>query len=144
MEKKSSNQCRGNTASHHCLAPVGKKGFRQSAYLQELACYLGQLLAFDEASQVMEKFKGVSLTDKQIERLPHHYGKVVEDLEQQQVPSSVADEQRHYAMMDGSMVFVREEGWKEMKLGRVFPESACLQEKGQHQKQSVCSAFRQS
>ncbi len=36
--------------SRHCLAPAGKKGFRQSAYLQELGCYLGQLLPFDEGS----------------------------------------------------------------------------------------------
>ncbi len=113
--------------SHHCLAPRGKKGFRQSAYLQELGCYLGQLLPFDEGSIVMEKFKGISLTDKQIERLTHQYGQVLENLPAA-LPAA-SDQVRHYAMMDGSMIFVRQEGWKEIKLGRIFPQSACYQDK---------------
>lgn len=113
----------------HCLAPRGKKGFRQSAYLQELGCYLGQLLPFDEGSIVMEKFKGISLTDKQIERLTHHYGQVLERLPEEIVPATASDEEPHYAMMDGSMILVRQEGWKEMKLGRIFSQSACYQEK---------------
>ena len=113
----------------HCLAPKGKKGFRQSAYLQELGCYLGQLVPFDEGSVVMKKFKGISLTDKQIERLTHHYGQFLEDLPQQVALPQASDQERYYAMMDGSMVFIRQEGWKEMKLGRIFPESACRKEK---------------
>jgi hypothetical protein len=115
--------------SRHCLAPAGKKGFRQSAYLQELGCYLGQLLPFDEGSVVMEKFKGISLTDKQIERLTHHYGQVLESLPEEGMLPEACDGERHYAMMDGSMVFIRQQGWKEIKLGRIFPESACYQEK---------------
>jgi hypothetical protein len=31
-----------------------------------------------------------------------------------------------YVMVDGSMVFTREEGWKEMKVGRLFNQSACI------------------
>jgi hypothetical protein len=31
-----------------------------------------------------------------------------------------------YVMMDGSMVFTREEGWKEIKVGRIFNQSACI------------------
>jgi hypothetical protein len=65
---------------HHCLAPKGKKGFRQSAYLQELGCYVGQLVPFDEGSVVLEKMKGICLTDKQIERLTHYYGQLLEEL----------------------------------------------------------------
>jgi hypothetical protein len=30
-----------------------------------------------------------------------------------------------YMMVDGSMVFTREEGWKEMKVGRLFNQSSC-------------------
>ncbi|MCX8482914.1 MAG: hypothetical protein ORN50_04985 [Crocinitomicaceae bacterium] len=70
------------------------------------------------------------MTDKQIERLVHHYGAVLEVLEEEAVViQQTCDQERHYAMMDGSMVFVREEGWKELKLGRVFAESACYHEK---------------
>lgn len=97
--------------------------------MQELGCYLGQLLPFDEGSSVLSKLKGIDLTDKQIERLTHHYGQVLGELEEEVVLPSPADEQRYYAMMDGSMVFLRQERWREMKLGRLFPESACYQEK---------------
>jgi len=31
-----------------------------------------------------------------------------------------------YAMVDGSMVFIREQGWKEIKLGRVYGASSCV------------------
>ncbi|CAN5728626.1 hypothetical protein BH24BAC1_BH24BAC1_26350 [soil metagenome] len=77
----------------------------------------------------MEKFKGISLTDKQIERLTHHYGQVLESLPEEGMLPEACDGERHYAMMDGSMVFIRQQGWKEIKLGRIFPESACYQEK---------------
>jgi hypothetical protein len=30
-----------------------------------------------------------------------------------------------YMMLDGSMVFTREEGWKEIKVGRIFNQSSC-------------------
>jgi hypothetical protein len=111
------------------LAPKCKKGFRQSAYLQELGCYLGQLLPFDEGSIVMEKFKGIYLTDKQIERLTHQYGQMLESSSQQTEPATASHQERHYAMMDGSMIFIRQQGWKEIKLGRLFPESAYYQAK---------------
>lgn len=77
----------------------------------------------------MAKFKGIDLTDKQIERLTHHYGQVLEEVEEEAVLAKAGDEARHYAMMDGSMVFLRQEKWREMKLGRIFAESACYQEK---------------
>jgi hypothetical protein len=117
---------------NHCLTKWGKKGFRQSQYLQELGCYVGQLLPFDEGSLCLNKLSGISLTDKQIERLSHHYGQVLEDLEKAdsacQQPHAI-DQEPHYAMMDGSMVFVRKQGWKELKLGRIFAQGACYHEK---------------
>jgi hypothetical protein len=100
--------------------------------LQELGCYVGQLLPFDEGSICLDKLSGISLTDKQIERLVHHYGEVLEVLKEEDcaiVQTCKTDQERHYAMMDGSMVFVRKEGWKELKLGRIFAESACYHEK---------------
>ncbi len=112
----------------HCLAPTGKQGFRMSSYYQELACLLGQALPFDEASILVEKLIGQSLSDKQIERLCHHYGEALEELADQE-PVHQADESLHYAMMDGSMVYVREQGWKELKLGRVFASADRIKEK---------------
>ncbi|MES2733073.1 MAG: hypothetical protein V4714_15090 [Bacteroidota bacterium] len=53
----------------------------------------------------------------------------MEDLPAEESLPQASDEERHYAMMDGSMIFVRQQGWKEIKLGRIFPESACYQDK---------------
>lgn len=50
-----------------------------SPYYQELACLLGQALPFDEASAMAEKLLGRPLSDKQIERVCHHYGEVLEE-----------------------------------------------------------------
>jgi hypothetical protein len=100
--------------------------------LQELGCYIGQLLPFDEGSICLHKLSGISLTDKQIERLTHHYGEVLEALKEEDSvgqKNGKTDQERHYAMMDGSMVFVRKQGWKELKLGRIFAESSCYHQK---------------
>ncbi len=99
-----------------------------SAYLQEKALVVGQALPFDEASRLIEELLGEPVSDKQIERVCHHYGQVLEE-EKHQEPVYQADEQLHYAMMDGSMVLIRQEGWREIKLGRVFAERDCLAEK---------------
>ncbi len=105
----------------HCMAPVGKKGFRVSEHPQELACYVGQQTSFDEASENLKVVGGVSLTDKQVERICHHHGGCLEQVLYEEKREVVAkDEELTYAMMDGSKCLIRREGWKEVKLGRVF------------------------
>jgi len=99
-----------------------------SPYYQELACLLGQALPFDEASAMAEKLLGRPLSDKQIERVCHHYGEVLEE-ETKQEPEYQMDEALHYGLMDGSMVYIRGQGWKEIKLGRVFAAGQRIQEK---------------
>lgn len=119
-----------SVGSSHCLAPCeGKRGFRTSAYLQDLACYVSQSVPFDEGSEILAKIGGINLTDKQIERISHHYGETLEELEEEE--PVVKDDRQHYAMMDGSMVYIRgeEEGWKELKLGRVFAASDAYEAK---------------
>jgi len=99
-----------------------------SPYYQELSCLLGQALPFDEASAMAEKLLGQALSDKQIERLCHHYGEELEALTHRE-PAYQVDEELHYALMDGSMAYVRGQGWKEIKLGRVFAAGERVQEK---------------
>jgi hypothetical protein len=93
-----------------------------SPYLQETACYLGQSLPFDEGSEMLYKLTGCELSDKQIERVSHFYGQAIEEQATQAVDNQPfsAKTNLHYAMTDGSMVFTRQDGWREMKLGRVF------------------------
>ena len=59
--------------------------FRMSAYLQEMSCYAGQAMVFAEASQFMEKYMMVEVTDKQIERVCHFYGNKLEETMQNQI-----------------------------------------------------------
>lgn len=68
---------------------------------------------------LLEKLAGCRLTDKQIERLSHHYGAWLE-AEQVEEKAYQAKDDLHYAMVDGSMVLTRQDGWREMKLGRLF------------------------
>jgi hypothetical protein len=121
-----------SVSESHCLHKSGKKGFKQSPLLQEIGCYIGQLLPFDDGSEVLEKINGISLTDKQIERIIHHYGECLENLEDEDIVEKVTlavNDECHYAMMDGSMILTRPGDWKEVKLGRLFAQSDCYNEK---------------
>jgi hypothetical protein len=99
--------------------------------LQDLACHIGQSVPFDEGSELLLKIGGISLTDKQIERITHHYGEILETQTIEVQAHKEPDSELHYAMMDGSMVFIRgeEEGWKELKLGRIFSQSSAYDAK---------------
>lgn len=88
-------------------------------YWQEQCTYMGQQNVFKEAEQVIEKLVGQRVDAKQIERLVHSYGELLE--QKQAVEEKVAiDEQLHYGMLDGGMILTREDDWKEMKLARIF------------------------
>lgn len=116
----------------HCLSPIaGKKGFQTSSYLQEVACFVAQSVPFDEGSAILSKIGHISLTDKQIERIGHHYGEKLETEYVEETAVKSLDDSLHYAMMDGSMVFIKgaENGWKELKLGRVFAQASAYEEK---------------
>jgi hypothetical protein len=110
--------------------------FQMSPYLQERVCFVGQKEVYQEASTTLDELVGVAVTAKQIERVCHHFGALIEQAEPapsiQQAPPSEArrsPEEPVYAMADGSMVLTRENGWREIKLGRLF--SAQAHEKGE-------------
>jgi hypothetical protein len=88
-------------------------------YWQEQCIYMGQQNVFEEAEQAIEKLTGQRVDAKQIERLVHSYGELLE--QRQEVDEKViVDNQLHYGMLDGGMILTREDDWKEMKLARVF------------------------
>lgn len=87
-------------------------------YLQDTALRLGCNHTFGEASGLLSSLTGSSLSDKQIERLCHYYGEQLES-----APGggfTGKDDRLHYVMVDGSYVLTREQGWKEVKVGRIF------------------------
>ena len=102
-------------------------GFQMTPYLQDQVCYIGQKEVFEEGSETLERLIGVEVSNKQIQRVSEYYGQCLEDQTKQEIEESSLGQQTGentddvtYAMADGSMVLTREEGWKEIKLGRVF------------------------
>jgi len=93
--------------------------------LQELSCFTGHQLVFEDASEMLEFISGIKVTPKQIERICHYQGERIEKSIEEKVRTGADkiypdNEELYYVMMDGSMYLTREEKWKEMKLGRIF------------------------
>lgn len=97
----------------------------------DIMCYSGQQKVFEEASGNIHKLLQIEVNAKQIERVCHHYGECIEQAQSKAIEEGATfdnpDKQRSYVMVDGSMIFTREEGWKEIKLGRIFQKDSCIQ-----------------
>ena len=106
---------------------VSPGGFRISAYLQEQMCRLGTKMTFEEASEELNKLLSIDVNAKQIERLCHHYGEQLEQINWREAYSDgvqlrIPFNKQLYILMDGSMLLTRdkEQAWKEVKLCRMF------------------------
>lgn len=105
-----------------------------SSYAQETMCYVGQYLVFEEAEELINNFTAAGVNAKQIERVCHLYGQIIENQDlynievnqYEEIPAS-KDEQTHYVSVDGSMYLTREQHWKEIKLGRIFQQEDIVQ-----------------
>ena len=135
--------------------PIAQSGgsFGISANMQELLCYLGQERVFEDASRVLKKLTGIDVNPKQIERVCHYYGKALEayfasdkyksplyaEIARQSV---IKDKNKlYYILVDGSMVFTREEQWKEVKLGRIFRSDKRVDRVGVNRNMITSSQF---
>lgn len=105
-----------------------------SSYAQETMCYVGQYLVFEEAEEPMNNFTGADINAKQIERVCHLYGQAIEDedlynieVDQYEEVLPARNDKTNYVSVDGSMYLAREEGWKEIKLGRIFEQEDLVQ-----------------
>ena len=97
--------------------------FQMSPYLQERLCFVGQKEIYQEASTTLDELVGelvgVAVSAKQIERVSHHFGALVEEAEPAEptgppAEATGAPEPLVYAMVDGSMVPARQTGWREI------------------------------
>lgn len=111
----------------------GLHGYQVSPYMQEKMVYVAQMNCYEESGEVLEKLLGVSVNTMQIHPIANCYGDLTEReiLEAQTKPqerklAKVKKGEVVYAQADGSMIFTREEGWKEVKVGRIFKSSSCL------------------
>lgn len=72
----------------------------------------------------------------QVYRVTDTYGtlleqQIVKEEQPEEVPLDIKRGESVYVMVDGSMILTREEGWKEVKLGRIFKESECMEMGGE-------------
>jgi hypothetical protein len=103
------------------------KQFAISSKLQENMCLLAQSQVFDDAEELLFSTMGIQISAKQIQRVSECYGAEIESKEQTLIKSDVGlsvpkTEELTYIMPDGSMIYTREEGWKEIKVGRIFQQ----------------------
>jgi hypothetical protein len=94
-----------------------------SGFMTEAMCYIGQQMVYEEGAETIGRLTGIKVNGKQIERVCHHYGQKIEDEEDSRLEDrkeQYAEDKFYYIMADGAMLFTREDGWKEMKLCRIF------------------------
>lgn len=98
-------------------------------------CRFGQSVVFEEASSLINNLTGSSFNAKQIERVCHLYGGLLDEKLSEVIESGESKEyleiekqELHYAMIDGAMypTKTKEEPWKEVKLGRLFKKGDLL------------------
>jgi hypothetical protein len=110
----------------------GNHGFQISALLQELMVYAGQLQCYAHCHEVLEKFLSVQVSATQVYRLTDVYGQKLGDtvdFTNRTQPPLQAREVL-YIEADASMLLTRSQGWKEVKVGRVFKSTDCLHPQG--------------
>ena len=97
-------------------------GFAVSPYMTEKICFVGQATVFETGSELISSLCHQDVNAKKIERISHSYGSKIEPLLNDPEKEVDANSTPSYVMVDGSMVFTREEKWKEIKLCRMFNE----------------------
>ena len=113
----------------HVMAQI-KGPFGISEKLRELICLLGQSQVFADGQQLFLQMMGIDMGEKQIQRVSEYYGERIEEKQAEAIktaappPAALQREEKTYIMMDGSMLFTREDGWKEIKVGRIFSENS--------------------
>ncbi|HEX5153127.1 MAG TPA: UPF0236 family protein [Parafilimonas sp.] len=94
--------------------------------------YAGQLDCYERSNEVLEKFIDVEVSVSQVYLVTDCYGKLAE----QEVNTSrslepVKKDEVLYVQADGSMLLTRNEGWKEVKVGRMFTSGSCIDPNGE-------------
>ena len=82
---------------------------------------------YDNATDVLKKLSGVEVGATQIYRLTDFYGKGIEpQVNAARTLTPLKEDEILYAQADGSMLLTRQQGWKEVKVGRIFKSSDCI------------------
>ena len=107
---------------------MNKNGFGVSPLMQELMTYAGHLECYAKSDEILNRFLSVEVSCSQVYRVTNHVSEqlIEEEKTEERLLPLVAQDEVLYVEADGSMVSTREEGWKEVKLARLFKSSDCL------------------
>lgn len=109
----------------------GANGFQISPHLQELLVYAGQLDCYERCNEILEKFIDIEVSSTQVYLVTDFYGQAAEkEVNVCRSLEPVKKEEVLYVEADGSMLQTRDEGWKEVKVGRIFTSGSCINPNG--------------
>jgi hypothetical protein len=103
-----------------------------SPLLQEIFCYVGQLNVYEKSTAILEKLLGITTSNMQVNKVTNFYGNLCSKGEALLKPvlKDIKKSEHVYVEADGSMLFTRDGGWKEVKVGRIFKSSDCISPEG--------------
>jgi hypothetical protein len=107
----------------------GTSKFGISERMRTLFCLLGQSVVYEQACELFAELMGIEISAPQIQRVCMHYGNAIDPLVKANCEAVIPrleagkEQDKVYVMVDGSMVYTREEEWRELKLGRLFRHS---------------------
>jgi len=97
--------------------------------MRGLMCLIGQSVVFEEGVQLLKETLDVNISAPQIQRVCEYFGSAMNGLITSNCEAVIPELKSKgradttYIMMDGSMLFTREDKWRELKLGRIFNDS---------------------
>lgn len=106
-------------------------GFQISPGLQELMVYAGQLDCYERCNESLQKFLDIEVSAAQVYRVTDAYGKEAgKKVNESRSLEPVKKNEVLYVQADGSMLQTRDDGWKEVKVGRMFTSGSCIDPNG--------------
>ena len=110
----------------------GVNGFQISPYMQEKMVYAGQTDSYNQCNEILSVFLLADVSVTQTQRVLNTYGSLLEEertkpIVEQPAKERISKKEVVYAQVDGGMIFTREEGWSEVKVGRIFKASDCME-----------------
>lgn len=110
----------------------GTSKFSITQRMQGIFCHVGQSTVYDEGRELLDELMGVTTTAPQIQRVCLHYGLTIDTLVNANCESVIPrlksknKQDALYVMVDGCMLYTRNNEWKELKLGRFFHDSQVI------------------
>lgn len=93
--------------------------------------YAGQLDCYERCNVILEKFIDIQVSASQVYLVTDCYGKAAEkEVNVCRSLEPVKKDEVLYVEADGSMLLTRDEGWKEVKVGRMFTSGSCIDPNG--------------